>query len=135
MSFLSSRVFENSVYVVLLLNLCKNLNPSSFLFSSKDGSYATYSDSTGNVLKVIVDILKPFLCMLSSIFSLLGKAVLYSWQPKSLFYLYIALYSFFRVLLSPPYFFPDPILIVFNALFAFTLTLSIYSSYFNLHLG
>ena len=44
------------LYVGLLLNLYRNLNPSSFLLLSKAGSFAfTCSDSVGDVLKAPVD--------------------------------------------------------------------------------
>ena len=58
-------VFRDSVYVVLLLNLQKNLNPSSILLSSRGRSYASLcSNSAGDVLKVAVYILILSLCML-----------------------------------------------------------------------
>ena len=67
----------NSVYVVLLLNLYRNVSPNSIFLCSKGGSYASeWSVSTDEVVKVPVYILILSLCTLSSFFSRLGEAVL-----------------------------------------------------------
>ena len=80
-----------SIYVMLLFSLYTNLSSSSFLLSSLFGSHVSaYSDSTGYVLKAPLYILIPSLCMLSICFSLLGKVVLYSWQPLSILDLHTA---------------------------------------------
>ena len=66
---LSSMIFRDSVHVSLLLNLCKNLGPNSFLLSSRSGSYApAFNDSTVDVLKVSFYIHKPSQCMQSSFY-------------------------------------------------------------------
>ena len=65
-------------------------------------------------------------------FSLSGETVLYSWQPYSIFDLHIAFYILFIVFWSPAHFLPAITLIVFSALFTFTLILSIHSSQFSL---
>ena len=68
-------MFRNIVYVVLLLNLYKNLSPISFLLVSGIGVYASMcNNSTGDVLKVPVHILISSMFMLSSLFFIyLGK--------------------------------------------------------------
>ena len=66
------------------LILYKNLSPSLFLLSFGGVTLAsTCNYSTGDVLKMPVYILIPFLCMLLScrVFSLPWEAVLYSWPP------------------------------------------------------
>ena len=70
------------MYKVLLFSFYRNDSLSSLLLNSKDGSFAsTCRASTGEVLKALVYILMPSLCMLSSFFYLSAEAVLYSWQP------------------------------------------------------
>ena len=77
--------------------------PSLFLLSSLVGSHASAcNNSTGNVLNVPVYIFIPSLCMLSS--SLVSLGGLYyttgNHNPSQI------LYSLFKVLRSPPHFFP-----------------------------
>ena len=72
-------MFTNSVCAVLLLSLYKNLYPSSFLLSSRGGSYAsTCSDSTTEVVKMSVYIYSKFLVYvflvsLGKLCSIVGK--------------------------------------------------------------
>ena len=74
------------MYEVLLLSLYRNLSPSSFLLSSIGEAFAsTCRVSTDKVLKAPVYIVMPSLCMLYSFFNLPAEAVLYSWQPYSIF--------------------------------------------------
>ena len=68
------------MYEVLLFSLYMNLCSSSFLPSSRGESFAsTCMDSTGEVPKASVNILMPFLCMLSSFFNILAEPVLYNY--------------------------------------------------------
>ena len=47
--------FKDSVYVLLLLILYRNLIPISFILSSTGGSNASaFSDSTGYILKILI---------------------------------------------------------------------------------
>ena len=64
--------------MILLLSLYRNLSPSSFLLSSRGGSFAsTCRASTSEVLEAPVNILMSSLCMLSSFFNIPAEAVLY----------------------------------------------------------
>ena len=67
-----------SMNEVLLFNLYKNLSPSLFLLSSRDGLFAsTCRAFTSEILKAPVYILMLSLCLFSSFFNFLAEAVVH----------------------------------------------------------